>query len=84
MKILFLYHGCYAVPLLYTFYVICVLSRGCLITGVKFKLFVIGYPRGSLVNYARFKVIIKVIPGNCIPLPCVPTAHDFRVIRARK
>ena len=26
-------------------------SRGCLITGIQFKLFVIRYPRDSLVNY---------------------------------
>ena len=30
-------------------------SRGCPITGVRFELFVIGYPRDFHVNYARFK-----------------------------
>ena len=29
-------------------------SRGCPITGVWFKLFVIGYPRDLHVNYVRF------------------------------
>ena len=34
-------------------------SRGCPITGVRFELFVIGYPRDFHVNYARFNGFLR-------------------------
>ena len=54
-------------------------SRGCPITGVRFELFVIGFPLDLHVNYARFNGFFRNVPHSFqhfaqknLPIPKIP------------